>query len=634
MRIPFQYKLGFALVMLTSLTSGASLYYFYKANYDTVWQLMSQRLNDIAHTGYFLFHSEERDAIQRLKEEVEKRSLKKKKEEFDSIPPGETIETLAKEDVEELQSNPDFHIIVQALRKIKIGTTSNLQPLKYIKQLPEDPNHPPQIRFAYIISETGESSDRKFLKFIADADYEEIDRNQNGQIDDEEKGTPIGTMLNVSNMDDFPVAFTGKIVVNSKYVEDKWGMWVSTTIPILDVNGKIIALLGLDLNAKGAHNNLQKLKYILIAVLAGVIILSIFMSAAIANVITRPIKRLKEAAEEVQKGNYKIEIKNDSKDEIGELTRTFKLMVDNINNSITEIESQKTAFYRFVPERFLGILNIDSATKIHLGDKIIDEMTVLFSDIRSFTSISENLPADEVYDFLNRYFQVVTPVISANGGFVDKYMGDGIMAIFSRPKNNNESSADLSVKTSIRLMKELNQYNAERLKQGQTIIKIGIGLNTGQLILGTVGTEDRLSTTVVGNTVNLASRLEGLTSHYRCDIIVSSHTIAKLEDPASLRYREIDTIIAKGMTHPCEIYEVFNHLPFEEIQKRNYSMKPFMEGLLAYKLGEFKEAKEKFSEVVKISELDSVAVNYLKRVESLIQNPPLKWDPVVKFDTK
>jgi flagellin-like hook-associated protein FlgL len=116
-------------------------------------------------------------------------------------------------------------------------------------------------------------------------------------------------------------------------------------------------------------------------------------------------------------------------------------------------------------------------------------------------------------------------------------------------------------------MKELEKYNQKRMLKGKEPIRIGIGINTGELIIGTVGTKDRLSTTVVGNTVNLASRLESITSKYSTEIIVSASTIATLKDHSLVRYREIDTIIAKGMTSPCEIYEVYNHKDLDFLQK-------------------------------------------------------------------
>ena len=185
------------------------------------------------------------------------------------------------------------------------------------------------------------------------------------------------------------------------------------------------------------------------------------------------------------------------------------------------------------------------------------------------------------------------------------------------------------------MIRELGNYNKFRIKKGKEAIRIGIGINTGELIIGTVGTKDRLSTTVVGNTVNLASRLESITTKYSTEIIVSATTIANLRDHSLIRYREIDTIIAKGMSSPCEIYEVYNHKDLEFQQKMSYSLKPYMDGLVAYKLGLFEEAKANFQESLNLNPEDTISKLYLERTKLLIEQPPSReWDGVVKFDVK
>jgi hypothetical protein len=242
---------------------------------------MRQRLHDIAHTGYYVLEEKHREAIKRLSIELDKASLTIRKEDLKKVEPGHIYGTLTPEDIERIQSSSDFQLLVQALRRIKTGTSSDLQPLQYIRQLPPDPNNPPQLRFAYILVRTKESIDGKFLKFIADSDFEEIDRNQNGEIDEDEQSTPVGSIYNVSEQYHFEQAFRGNIVVNKDYVEDRWGMWLTTTIPILDQDGSIIAVLGLDLDAKGIYNNLQNLKIILFIVLVGMLLLTIFTSIMI-----------------------------------------------------------------------------------------------------------------------------------------------------------------------------------------------------------------------------------------------------------------------------------------------------------------------------------------------------------------
>ncbi|MCE9500405.1 MAG: adenylate/guanylate cyclase domain-containing protein, partial [Leptospira sp.] len=170
------------------------------------------------------------------------------------------------------------------------------------------------------------------------------------------------------------------------------------------------------------------------------------------------------------------------------------------------LQTLNTAFHRFVPTQFLEFLNKKSVVEIGLGDSALYDMSVLFSDIRSFTSMSEKMSPDDNFRFLNSYLKRMEPIVKKNQGFVDKYIGDAIMSLYPEKNTPGETSSDRAVRSGIEMQEEMKLYNIHRKSQGYNSIAIGTGIHTGKLMLGTVGSEDRIDTTVIGDTVNLASR--------------------------------------------------------------------------------------------------------------------------------
>jgi class 3 adenylate cyclase len=195
------------------------------------------------------------------------------------------------------------------------------------------------------------------------------------------------------------------------------------------------------------------------------------------------------------------------------------------------------AYQRFVPEQLLESLDKKSILEVELGNQVQKEMTVLFSDIRSFTNISEQLDPAANFKFVNDYLAAVVPSIRKYNGYVDKYIGDAIMALFTKKSSD-------AVYSAIDMLSKLDGLNKERIKQGLPNISIGIGINTGSVMLGTLGVPDRMEGSVISDTVNLSARLEELTKFYKVPLIISSETESNL--PSSIQRREIDIIEVKG----------------------------------------------------------------------------------------
>jgi len=237
---------------------------------------------------------------------------------------------------------------------------------------------------------------------------------------------------------------------------------------------------------------------------------------------------------------------------------------------------------RFVPRQFLGFLNRADITDVRLGDAVLKTMTVLFTDIRGFTSLSERMTPEENFRFLNAYLEHIEPVVEAHHGFVDKFIGDAIMALFAE-------SPDDAVQAAIDMRRQLAEFNRQRKEAGLAQVNTGIGIHCGDLMLGTVGTRQRLDTTVIGDTVNLASRLEGQTKESGASIIISGAVHAMLADPEIYCLREIGTVRVRGKHTPVTIYEVFDADP-ATIKEKKFSTRALLRQALAH-LGQGEDEK-------------------------------------------
>ena len=264
---------------------------------------------------------------------------------------------------------------------------------------------------------------------------------------------------------------------------------------------------------------------------------------------------------------------------------------------------------RFVPEQFLSFLEKKSIVNVKLGDQVEREMTVLFSDIRDFTTISEQMTPAENFAFINEYLGYMEPQIQKHGGFVDKYMGDAIMALFP-------NSADDALKGAIAILEELKMYNSERQQRNLKPIRIGIGLHTGRLILGTVGGFGRMDGTAIGDAVNISSRVEGFTKTYGVSLLITHETLARLNNPLEYNYRFIEQVTAKGKTKAVALFEVFSADPPELRYIKIATKQKFEMAVLLFYQESFTKAAALFQECLEYGARDQVVCSYLERCQS------------------
>jgi class 3 adenylate cyclase/HAMP domain-containing protein len=340
------------------------------------------------------------------------------------------------------------------------------------------------------------------------------------------------------------------------------------------------------------------------------------MALWISRQLSRPLSTIARDAERVSAMDFSGQFAKGSWIvEIDHLSAGYSKMKYAINANRTLIEAQRDSYARFVPERMLELFDKSSVTEVQPCDCKALELTVMFSDIRSYTAISEGLSCDAVFGLLNEYFAITNPIIGQNDGIIDKYIGDAILSVFP-------ISPDGALRAVIAINRELRAFNEERRKRAEPEILTGTGIHFGKVDLGTVGDLTRLQATVIGDAVNVASRLESATKAFGVRILMSEAARERLENPNAFRLRPIDTVRVKGKERPIRLYEVFDLDDTAVIERKAESGAIFSEAIRRYEAGDFTRALDLFEGCAAHCPEDTVAKAYIKRCSTLIRVPP------------
>ena len=257
--------------------------------------------------------------------------------------------------------------------------------------------------------------------------------------------------------------------------------------------------------------------------------------------------------------------------------------------------------------------------------------TLLFSDLRSFTNITESLGAQGTVKLLNEYFEIMVECISEQGGMLDKFIGDAIMAAFGLPISH-EDDEDRGVKAGINMIKRLWDWNDLREKDGKPPLDMGLGLNTDKIVAGNIGSQKRMDYTMIGDGVNLAARLESACKQYNARILISDFTFKKLKGTYRIRY--IDDVVVKGKTEPVGVHEVLDYHSEKTFPNLMDVVNHFNEGRKKYISGDFQQAITSFKECLKINSKDKLSETYIDRCTQLISQKPKNWDGVWVMKSK
>ena len=649
----FTGKIGLIISFGILIIAIGSTYIIYQNSKQVIIEGISERLKDIGRISATLFTDElTRQNLGKLQEDFYQES--NFVEELVFILQGEDNEAHTADDTsyysipdnraKEMMGGEEYQQLVDVLRKIRTSSSeiifpvnADLQPLYILRTTGANL---PEIARISIVSQVlrkkekqaGESKTLDFAKLtrssfyptedllgvIADADYQPA---YNDGFGNRYPGNPIGNIFVTPSAKIYQAFLTGKPISEDIFVQDEFGntqLSAYTPIRINNANDASLMLV-ISMNVNSQANSLQQMLQICISAVILAMLLGIIITYFISLWINRPIKVLSDGAWRVSQRDFSTKIAVDSGDEMGKLANTFNLMVEEISNYSKHLTQANKAYERFVPKQFLLQLDKKDITQINLGDQVEKEMSILFSDIRSFTAISENLSPEENFEFLNNYLDSIAPQIEQNHGFIERFIGDGVVALFP------DSSAD-HCKTAVQIYESVKELNLKRQEKKFPAIEIGIGLHSGRLILGTIGEENRMNSTVISEAMSISERLEDLTKVFGVHIIASETQLqsqAKQEGISISKFvqekncRLIGNIKIRGSrtTGRLDIYDVFGCESPDQIDLRSKTCSKLTEAIdmIRNNKENMSSALKVFREIHKLNPKDNVAKLYIER---------------------
>ncbi|MDR0402702.1 MAG: HAMP domain-containing protein [Treponema sp.] len=403
-----------------------------------------------------------------------------------------------------------------------------------------------------------------------------------------------------------------------------YGNWAYANVPIYNSGGKIIGIfeIGRDLTSYSLFNMIQRRTIIVSVVIICVVIMLVL--ALIVSIIVRQLAGVAKVLGNIAKGDYSVRVHYKAKDELGKVSGGLNSMVDELQQQFKKINSLNKSSLRFVPIQFLEHLGVTDITKMKLGDNIHRNLTVLFFDIRSFSVNSEMMTARENFHFINDIMGVAGPIIRAHNGFIDKYIGDAAMALFVNARD--------AVKAGIALYGKIVLDRETRIKIGLDGINIGVGIHSGSVMMGIVGENERLSSTVISPNVNLASRVESLTKQTKSGMLITRNTLNEITNVEDFNYRFIGMVRAAGVNEVVGLFDVLDALPLKVKKRRLATRQIFESGIRKYHTRDYKEALVRFEKVLVADPSDACAAKCLEETHRRLADPNLP--SVFEFEKK
>ncbi len=356
-------------------------------------------------------------------------------------------------------------------------------------------------------------------------------------------------------------------------------------------------------------------------------VFALVVSILVAQRISRPVVALKEAADQVAAGDLGVQVRVQSRDEIGHLADSFNRMTEGLR----ERDRIKSTFKRYLAPDVVDYLLANPEAQSPGGER--RRLTMLFSDLAGFTTFSEAHSPEQVVSVLNEYLGLVSDHLVARGGTLDKYMGDGVMAFFGAPLPRDDHAKG-GVLAALDHLDVVKQVNVDLKEAGMPLLQVRVGLHTGDVICGNIGGEQAQDYTVIGDAVNLAARLEGVNKAYGTSVLVSEEVWQEVGE--ELDGRELDSVRVKGKSEAVRIYEVLGVSGwFAEHSDKAAVVERFNEGLIAYRDARFEAARAAFVAALDLDSADGPSRVFLARSERLLAEPPGEgWSHVWTLTSK
>lgn len=405
---------------------------------------------------------------------------------------------------------------------------------RIVRQLREarDANRRSDVDVAYIYTMLYNPKSPGEILFGVDAEEDPEQKSDVGDVYEGRPGTPLIVTENQ---------------VDGDFSVDRWGTWLSANAPIRNRAGVVVGALGVDVRAEDVLERLAVIRWSLLTALGASITLAVILSFALAGRVSRPLLAVRNTVERIGQGDFDARVHLKTRDEFGQVAQAINRMAVELK----ERDELKGAFARYVSKDVMDEI-LQSGGELTLQG-MRRKVTVLFSDIRNFTTFAEGHSPEEVVGFLNEYFESMIDVIFRNKGMLDKFLGDGLMVLFGAPLDDGEQEIN-AVRAAVEMQQELRRLSCKWLQDLHAEIRVGIGVHTGQAIVGNVGSDKRMEYTAIGDTVNVASRLETSTKVVGVPILVSETTFESVRE--RFPFEDRGAISVKGRNAPIAVYSV------------------------------------------------------------------------------
>jgi class 3 adenylate cyclase/HAMP domain-containing protein len=423
--------------------------------------------------------------------------------------------------------------------------------------------------------------------------------------------------------EDYDLFISGQPIGGIFYLDD--GDWAVAEAPVYNSAGEISGMfeIGLDLIAYEINNAKLRREVALIA--AAVCLVILFALSILISIVVRQLSAVANVLKAIASGNRTERVRYRARDELGKVSSGLNTMAEELQFQFDRINRLNDSSIRFVPVQFMEQLGVSDISSLKLGDNVQREMSVLFFDIRAFSISSEMMTTRENFDFINNVLGIAGPIIRRHNGFVDKYIGDAAMVLF-------DNGLD-AVRAGIELHHLIVFDKNTSVKIGVDKINIGVGIHTGSVMMGIVGENERLSSTVISANVNLASRVESLTKQTGSGLLITRDTLNRLTgNEGEFNYRFIGMVQAAGVNEVVGLFDILDALPIRDKRFRLATKTVFESGVRKFHAKDYTAAIQRFEKVVAADKRDICAVHHLKQAKKHLDNPELP--SIFAFDKK
>jgi adenylate cyclase len=387
-----------------------------------------------------------------------------------------------------------------------------------------------RVSYLYTVARSAEAP--HLLMFVVDAE------------EDPAKVSHLGDVVRAQELKDIDIS---KPQVFDDFIQDEWGRWLTAFYPIRNSEGEAIAAVAVDIDSRRVLGFEKRFFTYGLLVLGLSIALSLLAALFTTRLVLRPLHSLQEGMRAVARGNFSGALPSERKDEFGDALNELSTMAKGLE----ERERVKSAFSRYVSHQVAdAILASGNPTEMKGTRR---RVTVLFSDIRGFTAMSEHLKPEEVVGVLNDYFERMVEIVFRNNGTLDKFIGDGLMAIFGAPAEDPDQE-EHALRAALEMRQALSEIAVKIRERHGVELRIGMGINSGHAIVGNIGSSKRMEYTAIGDPVNLASRLESHTKELGVDLLISEYTAYGLQGSFSKQLRKIGAVKVRGRNEEVTVY--------------------------------------------------------------------------------